>query len=126
MKPQYADDESQRLSELHAPRVLPVMWQKASWQSGVYEDVSGLRVLFSVSRERDGKAWMHVSCSRMDKLPSWKDLIHVKRVFVGPQRKAIQVLPAEDEHVNIHPYCLHLWACLGDDPLPDFRKDGQI
>jgi hypothetical protein len=25
------------------------------------------------------------------------------------------------EHYNFHPHCLHLWAPLDEDPLPDFR-----
>ena len=57
---------------------------------------------------------------------SAKDLKEVKRVFVGEDKKAIMVFPPESEHVNIHPNCLHLYAPLGEDPLPDFSKEGSI
>jgi len=80
----------------------------------------GLTVIVSVAQEADNRAWLHVSCSRPDRLPSYDDLCLVKAEFVGADRKAIQVFPAQAEHVNIHLYCLHLFSCLDEDPLPDF------
>jgi hypothetical protein len=47
-------------------------------------------------------------------------------MFVGSARKAVMVLPAEEEHVNIHPFCLHLYSPLDRDPLPDFRMNGGV
>jgi hypothetical protein len=85
-----------------------------------------LLVLFSACIERDGKRWIHVSCSRPSRLPSWEDLREVKDTFIGRERKALQVIPPASEHINIHPHCLHLWACLDGDGLPDFRKDGAL
>lgn len=95
----------------------------------VYNDLvtRSLAVICSAQVEADGKRWIHVSCSRADRLPSWKDLRRVKDVFVGVHRKAVQVFPAQSEYVNVHPNVLHLWACLDGDPLPDFRlADGTI
>jgi hypothetical protein len=86
--------------------------------------LNGLMVVISVKRERDGQLWKHVSLSRQERVPTYRDLTYVKRVFVGPDHKAIMVLPAEEEHVNMHPNCLHLFQCLDRDPLPDFRDDG--
>lgn len=87
-----------------------------------YWDVGGrkLAVICSAKVESDGKRWMHVSCSRPSSLPTWDDLRMVKDTFIG-DRKAIQILPAQAEYVNLHPNVLHLWACLDDDGLPDFR-----
>jgi len=79
-----------------------------------------LTVLGSVARENDGKFWMHVSMSHPDRLPHWVVVKAVKQLFIGPDRKAINVIPADAEFVNIHPYCHHLFACLEGDPLPDF------
>jgi hypothetical protein len=84
-------------------------------------------VILSARREEDGHDWLHVSLSRADRLPDYDDLCKVKRDWVGRFRKAIQVFPPEDEHVNVHPRTLHLWGCLSSDPLPDFRyEDGSI
>lgn len=85
-----------------------------------------LLVVCSARVESDGKRWIHVSCSRPNRLPTWQDVRRVKDVFIGKDRRAIQVLPPAAEYVNIHPHCLHLWSCLDGDGLPDFRVMGQI
>lgn len=74
----------------------------------------------------DGRRWMHVSCSKPLELPSWDDLKLVKDTFIGRDRTALQVLPRAAEYVNIHPYVLHLYACLDGDVTPDFRVEGTI
>lgn len=86
----------------------------------------GLMVMASIETEKDGKNWLHVSFSRRNKMPDYNDITFIKKHFVGEDRKAIMVFPSKDEHVNIHPYCLHLWCCMDEDVLPDFRKFGMI
>lgn len=87
----------------------------------------GLVVIVSGQTELDGRVWLHVSCSRRDRVPTWSELRMVKDLFIGRQNLAIQVLPPESRHVNIHPFCLHLWHCLDGDHLPDFtRGTGSI
>ena len=90
----------------------------------VYRD--GLKVICSISREKDGRDWLHVSASRDNGLPSWDDMKAVKSIFCGHESKAIIVFPPRSEYVNINPDVLHLWSCLGGDPLPDFRKSGVV
>lgn len=85
-----------------------------------------LLVVFSARREADGRRWAHVSLSRPSRLPSWEDVREVKNAFIGRDRRALQVLPPEAEYVNIHAHCLHLWHCLDDDGLPDFRVEGMV
>lgn len=93
----------------------------------VYQHISSkLAVICSATVEEDGRRWMHVSCSKPRCLPTWEDIRLVKDTFIGRERRAIQVLPPESEYVNLHPYVLHLWSCLDDDGLPDFRKEGQV
>jgi hypothetical protein len=92
----------------------------------MYAHRSGMTVICSAARERDGRRWLHVSMARPDRLPSWPDVHAVKELFLGAKRRALQVLPPEDEYVNVHPNCLHLWSCLDDDGLPDFRHEGTL
>lgn len=109
-----------------APRVLPAGWKQRVLEPGAYlfRHRSGLAVILSVCLERDGKRWLHVSCSYPDVLPSWDDLNAVKAIFVGRNRTAIQVLPPDANRVNVHPFCLHLWACLDEpNPIPDFTRE---
>jgi hypothetical protein len=98
-----------------------------------FEHVDGRRVIGTVARHAmdgvpEGRLWLHVSVSRRKYIPSYADVADVKRVFVGDQRQAVQVFPRADRHVNLHEFCLHLWACLdpAGDGLPDFGKDGTI
>ena len=84
-----------------------------------YGNGLGLRVIVS-GAYYEGKKWIHVSLSRRTRMPTYDDLVMVKRAFLGPDRKAIMVLPEERNHVNIHPYCLHLWHCVDGDGLPEF------
>jgi len=81
---------------------------------------NGLRVIITDVKYDDGCLWRHVSMSHQRKLPSYKEMKIVKDAFIGEHRKAIQVFPAKTDHVNIHPYCLHLYCNLDRDILPDF------
>ena len=45
--------------------------------------------------------------------------------FVGRERVALQVLPQESKYINLNPYCLHLWACLDGEAVPDFARGGK-
>lgn len=93
----------------------------AGWRSK-----SGLGVILSGAVELDDRRWVHVSVSRRDRVPSYEDLALVKRIFVGRERRAVQLFVPESEHVNLHRYCLHLWHCVDGDGLPDFRAGGQV
>lgn len=81
-----------------------------------------LVVIRSVSRENDGRHWLHVSVSKQHSLPTYAELCRIKETFIGRDRKAIQIFAPRQEHVNIHPFCLHLFACLEGDPMPDFTS----
>lgn len=92
-----------------------------------FEHRDGRRVVVSVG-SHDGKWWLHVSVSRAKYIPSYHDLADVKRTFVTDAVQAVQIFPRRERHVNIHPFCLHLWACLDPpgDGLPDFGSQGTI
>lgn len=71
----------------------------------------------------DGELWGHLSvCGQQPaRVPSWDEFRWCKEYFLGGDRKAVQVLPARAQYVNVHPHVLHLYAALERDPLPDFR-----
>jgi len=87
-----------------------------------YSDSRGIVVIQSASKELDGKLWLHTSYSRKNRIPTYQDTQFIKKHFIGDDKKAISVYPKKSEHVNIMPYCLHLWTCLDADPLPDFTQ----
>lgn len=118
--------------------VLPASWQRLPpfpylhpfygqqlFRKGSSRD--GLRVIADCSYF-DGKPWLHVSCSRQKRMPTYEDLAEVKAVFVGAEGQALQIFPKRSRHVNLHGFCLHLWCDLSPegDGLPDFGRYGTI
>lgn len=79
----------------------------------------GLTVIVSEDTEESKRRWLHVSMSRRGRMPTYDDLATVKRVFIGDRLPAYQIFPVRKEHVNLHEFCLHLWAPLDDDPLAE-------
>ena len=86
---------------------------------------NGLLVLASAGIMQDGREWLHVSFSRKSRMPSYDDLQLVKREFIGNDKKAIMVFPEQENYVNIHPNCLHLWYSA-ENPIPEFSESGSI
>ena len=80
-----------------------------STEGGAYEihfPPTGVRLVVIAST---GHGWDHVSVSTASRCPTWDELEHVKRLFFLPHETAVQFHVPPREHVNIHPYCLHLW-----------------
>lgn len=85
-------------------------------------------VILSRARERDGKVWTHFSYMVSEhRVPTWKELAEAKDLFLGPDSRAIQVIPPSSEHFSIREV-LHLWVCEAGDVVPDFRHlvDGRL
>lgn len=58
-----------------------------------------------------GGGWDHVSVSvhGEQRTPTWAEMEYVKRRFFEPDEVAMQLHVAEQEHINVHPYVLHIW-----------------
>lgn len=107
----------------YKPNPAPAGWvlERDGLDGGLYYSLmQGLTVILSGHRESDGRRWLHVSCSRPSRLPSWEDLKIVKETFIGQDRYAVQVLPPTWAYVNIGPFVLHLFSCVDGHPLPEF------
>lgn len=88
-----------------------------------FQKKNGLRVIVSDGVEVDGRLWRHISLSYEDKIPVYSDIIEVKNSFASAHRYAVMIFPKKRDHVNCHPFCLHLFALLeGTWPLPDFTR----
>ncbi len=128
----YEPDPDRRALNECMPRILPAAWSEMpaaehNMEGRVFSRSDGLRVIATVAIEKDDRRWLHVSCSRRARIPSYEDLAAVKELFVGRDRLALQVFPPAAEHVNYHPHTLHLWSPLtGERPTPDFRRGGLI
>lgn len=83
-----------------------------------------LVVIVSCSIEDDGRAWIHLSCSHAERIPSWGELGIVKEAFLG-DREAYQVMPPRKRYINIDPHVLNVFALFdaaADPVLPDFTR----
>lgn len=100
-------DEVSHLRDLHA-----------EWNlTGVANDPKG--GMFRMKSPIDGQilviiadsdcGWDHVSISRKNRVPNWAEMEHVKRTFFRDDETAMQLHVPPDDHVNMHPYVLHLW-----------------
>lgn len=86
---------------------------------------NGLLVICTVGKYDDEKEWVHLSYSRKNRIPDYKDTKLILKHFVG-NRKSIMVFPEEKNYVNISENCLHLFICNDKDPLPEFSHGGII
>ena len=64
-----------------------------------------------------GGGWEHVSVSRANRCPNWLEMEQIKRAFYADDETAVQFHVPASEHINLHPYCLHLWR-PADGALP--------
>jgi hypothetical protein len=56
--------------------------------------------------------WDHVSVSRKNRTPNWGEMEHIKRLFFRDDETAMQLHVPVADHINHHPYVLHLWRPL--------------
>lgn len=77
-------------------------------------DRAALRVIASC-----GSGWDHVSVSRQNRCPNWKEMSHIARLFFRPDEVAVQYHVPQSEHVNMMETCLHWWRWQGGEiPRP--------
>lgn len=66
-----------------------------------------------------GEGWDHVSVSTEMRCPTWSEMEQIKRLFFAENETAMQLHVPPRAHINVHPYCLHLWRPhAGEIPLP--------
>lgn len=59
--------------------------------------------------------WQHVSVSLPNRCPTWNEMCLVKDLFWDEETTVVQYHPKKSEHVNNHPYCLHMWRNTVDE-----------
>ena len=110
----------------------PLDWEPYRKHHPLYDDIGNRcngyfwfparRMVVLVS---NGGDWEHASVSIVDRCPTWDEMDEVKRRLWGPSDVVMQLHVAADQHVNNHPYCLHLWRPLDRViPLPPIHYVG--
>jgi hypothetical protein len=94
------------------------------------DDRDGMRGAFAVQREGEylviissgmdlEYGWEHVSVSLEKRCPTWDEMSYIKALFWSDDEAVMQLHPPKADHVNYHPYCLHLWRPMFEAiPLP--------
>lgn len=83
-------------------------------------------VIVTAFESEPARTWVHASISSPKRMPTYNDLDSLHRAVFG-EGYAYQVFVGGDKHVNLHPYCLHLWGRADGTPaLPDFGQFGMI
>lgn len=64
--------------------------------------------------------WEHVSVTvrGRNRCPTWEEMCLVKDLFWDEDETTIQFHPKKSEHVNNHPFCLHIWKAQYETALP--------
>lgn len=68
----------------------------------------------------ESERWEHVSVSTLRRNPNWQEMCWVKDLFWRDDELVAQFHPPKSDHINIHPYCLHLWR------HPDMRLPPRL
>jgi hypothetical protein len=83
---------------------------------------NGLRVIASAALD-----WDHVSVSLPNRCPNWTEMEKVKRLFFLDHETAMQLHVPPSDHINFHPYCLHLWRPhFAEIPRPPAEMVGPV
>ena len=58
--------------------------------------------------------WLkHISVSRHDRYPSWKEILEVKQQLFGDV-DCMMIMPKKEDYVSVHPNCFHIWKTPQD------------
>ena len=66
----------------------------------------------------NGDGWEHVSVSRRSSMPTYEDMCWVKDLFWSNDVCVMQLHVPKDDHINYHPFCLHLWRPINGEEIP--------
>jgi hypothetical protein len=79
-----------------------------------------LNFIFSVAG-----GFEHLSVSTPTRCPTWEEMQFMKEVFWKDDEVCYQLHPAKENYINNHPYCLHIWRKIDQDPpLPPLGMVG--
>lgn len=77
-----------------------------------------LMILSSGEAHKTNEGWEHVSISTKRRIPNWTEMSFVKALFWGDEECVIQLHVPKGNHINNHPFVLHLWKPPVEQPMP--------
>ncbi len=73
-----------------------------------YKNDVGLLVLVNADNTPKWGKLKHISISRTNMYPSWDEILRVKDYFFGDV-DCMMVMPKEQDYINCHQFCFHIW-----------------
>jgi len=70
---------------------------------------TSLRIISNGAEHPDAHGWEHVSVSTERRCPNWEEMCFIKDLFWEENELVIQYHVPKEDHINNHPYVLHLW-----------------
>lgn len=92
------------------PFRVPLFGHKGDSRNGAFViPVAGQTTVLRVIAS-NGDGWDHLSVSvgGEQRCPTWAEMEFVKNRFIGDVA-AMQLHLSEGDHINVHPYTLHIW-----------------
>ncbi len=71
-----------------------------------YDSISNKRLNFIFSYQM---GWEHLSVSMPSRTPTWEQMCKMKDIFWGKDEACVEYHPKEEDYVNNHQHCLHIW-----------------
>jgi hypothetical protein len=109
----------------HIPLVIPANWEESALppplqgtDGACFVRTDGSMSVLMTAEDHGATKWLHVSVARRDRYPTWDELHFIKNLFIGREEDAVQILPREQDYVNMHPNCFHLYRRLDGDTVP--------
>jgi hypothetical protein len=93
-----------------------------------YDKYSGKYLNFIFSYQL---GWEHLSVSMPNKTPSWDQMCVMKDIFWNKNETCVEYHPKEEDYVNNHKHCLHIWRPAEQELLTPpsilvgFKNDAQ-
>ena len=101
------------------PRVMQAFGSVGDGTCGVFDLFCPRTTARLMCIASTGEGWDHVSVSLPNRCPNWIEMDHVKRAFFEDDETAMQLHVPVADHINVHPYTLHLWRPhAAEIPLP--------
>lgn len=102
-----------KLIKMEVPNAIMRLKQNMDTQARnieVFTTVDGIGIISSEDNTPQWGWLKHISISRQDRYPDWKEILEIKEQLFG-DTDVMMILPKKEDYVNVHPNCFHLWAC---------------
>lgn len=88
---------------------------------GIFDIPTSTNICHVIASSHMG--WEHISISLPDRCPNFSEMVEVKDFFFNPGEIAFQIHPSQENYVNFHERCLHIWRPSNTNvPVPDIKS----